>query len=103
MRNDRAAQRGKPLDADCYKAKRVTNEYGLNDNRIFCCGLIDSMTEEYLPKCQECGAFIDNAKRPEEEEKKLCSFDGVPCHKKCIYFNTCTRNPYRYDQKGAQP
>lgn len=36
-------------------------------------------------------------------EQKPCGFEDKPCIRKCIHFNTCTRNPYRYDQKGGQP
>lgn len=93
MRNDRAAQRGKPLDADCYKAKISKHEFGMGDNRCFCCGLIDCMTEEYLRKCNECGAFAYNAK------PLHCAFEERLCTVQCIYYNTCTRNPYRYDQR----
>lgn len=59
---DRATLRGKPLDKDCYKAQRSRHEYGLKDDRVFCYGLINSMTDEYLSKCKECMAFINNAK-----------------------------------------
>lgn len=50
-----------------------------------------------------------NHERLAAEEKasidrgKPCGFEDKPCVRKCIYFNTCTRNPYRYDQKGVQP
>ena len=58
----RAEMRGKKLDDDCVKAKICSNEFGLNDNRCFCYGLIDCSTESYLEKCIDCGAFVDNAK-----------------------------------------
>lgn len=62
MAIDRAILRGKPLDKDCKKANISKHEYGMSDDRHFCYGLIDCMNEEYLPKCIECGAFVDNAK-----------------------------------------
>ena len=46
----RAAQRGKPLDDDCRKANISTHEYGMSDERKFCYGLMDCMTEELLDK-----------------------------------------------------
>ena len=61
MRN-RAIQRGKPLDKDCYGCHTTTGEYGKNDDRVFCYGLQDRRTDEPLPKCEECGAFVWNAK-----------------------------------------
>ncbi|MEG1562187.1 MAG: hypothetical protein RR365_00840 [Bacteroides sp.] len=65
----RSAMRGKPLDSDCKKAHTSTHEYGLDDTRVFCYGLIDLMNDEALPKCRECGAFAFNAKPMEEDEK----------------------------------
>ena len=59
---NRAILRGKKLDADCKKASITINEYGPQDNRLFCYGLVDCSTESYLEKCINCGAFIDNAK-----------------------------------------
>ena len=52
---------GKPLDKDCKTARTTTHEYGIKDDRTFCFGLIDLMTDEYLKKCKECRAFVDNA------------------------------------------
>ncbi len=62
MRYDRAMQRGKPLDDDCKIAKISKYEFGMNDNRCFCYGLMDRVTEELLQKCRECGAYCLNAK-----------------------------------------
>ena len=42
--------RGKPLDKDCKIAKISTNEYGPEDNRKYCYGLIEMSTEETLEK-----------------------------------------------------
>lgn len=53
--------RGKPLNSDCYMAHISKFEGGPDDDRHFCYGLIDRMTEDYLPKCRECGAFAHNA------------------------------------------
>ena len=60
--------RGKPLDEDCVTARQSSHEYGENDNRVFCYGLIDSMNDEYLAKCKVCGAFVNNAKSLEVAE-----------------------------------
>lgn len=41
-------------------------------------------------------------KQPEEQreqEEKPCGFEEKPCTRKCIHYNTCTRNPYRYGRK----
>jgi len=46
---------------------------------------------------------IGRAIAQEEAREKPCGFEDKPCERKCIYYNTCTRNPYRYDQKGVQP
>lgn len=54
--------RGINLDNDCKKAKIATKQYGINDNRCFCYGLIDCSTESYLEKCIICNAFVDNSK-----------------------------------------
>ena len=59
---NRAILRGEKLDDDCKKANTTINEYGPQDNRCFCYGLMDCSTESYLEKCINCGAFIDNAK-----------------------------------------
>ena len=59
---NRARLRGKPLDEDCKSTNRTTGEFGNDDRRVFCYGLIDAMTDEYLTKCKECGAFVYNAK-----------------------------------------
>lgn len=65
----RAKLRGAPLDENCKKAKISKNEYGPEDNRYFCYGLIDCKNDEYLDKCRECKAFVDNAKPFEEMEE----------------------------------
>lgn len=67
MKIDRAKLRGKPLDKDCRLARTSSHEYGLQDNRIFCYGLIRPWSDEYLDKCRTCGAFVDNAKPLESE------------------------------------
>lgn len=69
----RAQLRGKPLDKDCYKARVSTHEYGANDNRKFCYGLIDLRTDELCKECQSCKANVMNAQalkwRDEDDEK----------------------------------
>lgn len=57
----RAAQRGKPLEWFCKSASVSRNEFGENDPRCFCYGLMDAMTDDYFEECIKCGAFVDNA------------------------------------------
>lgn len=64
---NRAKLRGRPLDSDCKRANRSIGEYGDDDRRVFCYGIIDVMNDEYLAKCKECGAFVYNAKPLEVE------------------------------------
>ena len=66
-RQSRAALRGKPLDDDCKKAHTTTNEYGPNDNRVFCYGLEDARYDELLDKCRNCPAHWSNAEPPRED------------------------------------
>ena len=66
----RGTLRGKSLDSDCYKARTSSNEYGAEDNRVFCYGLMDCMTEEMLNKCRECKANVINAEPPKGAEKE---------------------------------
>ena len=57
----RAKLRGKPLDSDCKKAHRTTHECGMKDNRVYCYGLCEDMSDwKIQKKCRECGAYIDN-------------------------------------------
>lgn len=63
----RAIMRGKKLDSYCYKSKAIYNEYGPNDNRIFCWGLNDARTDEPIKECEQCKAFVYNAKPLDEE------------------------------------
>lgn len=67
-RVSRAQLRGKPLDKDCYGCNISKNEYGPNDNRCFCYGLVDPGGDS-IDKCRGCGAFADNAKAPRRDEK----------------------------------
>ena len=60
----RSKLRNKPLDYDCKKANTTTHEYGQEDNRVYCLGICDSMTDETLEKCKICGAFVENATEP---------------------------------------
>lgn len=48
----RAKIRGKKLDEDCKRACTSTNEYGSDDDRVFCYGLIDCSTDELIEKCK---------------------------------------------------
>ncbi|MDQ0204097.1 hypothetical protein [Pectinatus haikarae] len=57
----RAVMRGKSLDADCKRAKISRYEYGPNDNRCFCYGLIDLRTDCLIDKCIQCSAYACNA------------------------------------------
>ena len=58
----RARLRGKPLDSDCKKGHKTTHIYGTKDNRVFCWGLYDDMSDwKIRKKCRECGAYVDNA------------------------------------------
>lgn len=66
---NRAILRGKPLDRDCISANTTTGEFGNDDRRVFCYGLIDTMTDEYLMKCKKCGAFVYNAKPLEVDDE----------------------------------
>lgn len=58
--------RGKPLDHDCYNARISRYEYGPDDPRVFCYGLIDMMNDELIDKCRKCAAHVDNIKPIEE-------------------------------------
>ncbi len=63
--------RGEPLYWFCNRAKTTTHEYGQHDNRVFCHGFIDCITDELCETCAECKAHVRNAE-PIEEVK-----DGV--------------------------
>ena len=58
---NRAKLRGKPLDSDCKQAHRTTHECGMKDDRVYCYGLLEGMSEwQIKEKCRKCGAYIDN-------------------------------------------
>lgn len=61
-KNTRADLRGKPLDKECYRAYTTTQEYGPDDDRTLCYGMMDDMTDDYLHECLVCGALVWNAK-----------------------------------------
>lgn len=65
----RAKLRGCKLDEACKQANTTTNEYGLDDNRVFCHGLYNCRTDEIIEKCLHCKAFVYNAK-PLVKEKQ---------------------------------
>lgn len=60
---DRARLRKKPLLDMCKNRPDIIcrNEYGEDDNRQFCRGFVDKMTDEYLTECRNCGAWVYNA------------------------------------------
>ena len=64
----RAKLRGKKLDEDCKRAYTTTNEYGSDDDRVFCYGLVDCSTDDLIEKCRNCKALAYNA-TPMEERK----------------------------------
>lgn len=66
----RAKLRGKKLDADCKRACTSTNEYGPDDDRVFCYGLISYSTDELIEKCKNCKALAYNATPPEGKNEK---------------------------------
>ena len=37
--------RGKPLNNDCKQAHRTTHEYGIKDDRVYCYGLYEDMSD----------------------------------------------------------
>lgn len=65
----RAKLRGKELDKDCKTAHTTSHEYGLDDDRVFCYGLVDYSTDELIEKCKNCKALAYNATPPQEERK----------------------------------
>lgn len=68
-RISRAQLRGEPLLSMCRKARTTTHEYGMRDNRVFCMGLIDGMTDDVEEKCLDCKAYVFNAEPPKEDEE----------------------------------
>lgn len=65
----RAKLRGKKLDKDCKRAYTSSHEYGSDDDRVFCYGLVDHSTDELIEKCQNCKALVWNAAPPEEKNE----------------------------------
>ena len=58
----RAKLKCKPLDRDCMRANKTTHEYGIKDDRVYCYGLYEDMSDwEIRKKCRKCGAYVDNA------------------------------------------
>ena len=57
----RAKIRGKKLDEDCKRAHTSPNEYGPDDNRVFCYGLVSYSNDELIEKCRNCKALAYNA------------------------------------------
>ncbi len=58
--------RGKKLDEDCKRCYTSSHEYGSDDDRVFCYGLVDYSTDELIEKCKNCKALVWNAAPPEE-------------------------------------
>ena len=54
----RAKLRGKKLDEDCKSCCTSSHEYGLDDDRVFCYGLVDYSTDEIIEKCKNCKARV---------------------------------------------
>lgn len=66
---NRAKLRGKKLDEDCKSCYTSSHEYGLDDDRVFCYGIVDYSTDELIEKCKICKALVWNATPPQEERK----------------------------------
>lgn len=59
---NREKLRGKPLLIDCMMAHTTKYEYGENDDRVFCYGLYEDMSDwKIRDSCRECGVYVDNA------------------------------------------
>lgn len=65
FRKTRAELRGRRLDAACHEARTTKHEFGPDDERVFCYGLLDC-DEVYADECCECGAFVWNALPPDD-------------------------------------
>jgi len=57
---NRSQLRGKKLDKHCIGAKTTTGEYGSEDNRVFCFGLVDLQTDSTAEECKGCKAHVDD-------------------------------------------
>lgn len=69
-RVSRAQLRGAPLEKDCHMAYTTTNEFGSDDNRVFCYGLYEDMADVTLEMCLSCRAYYENAKPYDEFRRK---------------------------------
>lgn len=65
FRKTRAELRGSRLDAACREARTTKHEFGPDDERVFCYGLLDC-DGIYADECCECGAFVWNALPPDD-------------------------------------
>lgn len=63
---NRAKLRGAPLELFCKRAHTTTHEYGQDDDRVFCYGIVNCMNDELLSDCRNCKAHVDNAEPPKE-------------------------------------
>ena len=61
--------RGSPLHRFCVKAHTTRNEFGPDDNRVFCYGVVDMQTDECIEACKRCKAFVSNATPPKEDDE----------------------------------
>ena len=68
--NNRAKMRGEPLEEFCKKADTTTHEYGPDDHRIFCHGLIDPRDGYPCDECRNCGAYVGNARPLEDRTER---------------------------------
>ena len=61
----RAELRGKPLEPECKKANTTTNEYGKDDNRVYCYGLFQNNIHGFgswiADCCRNCKAYVENS------------------------------------------
>ena len=57
----RAKIRGEKLDEDCKRCCTSSHEYGPDDDRVFCYGMVDYSTDEIIEKCKNCKAYVFNA------------------------------------------
>lgn len=64
----RGKQRGKPLEWFCKSATVLKYEFGENDKRCVCLGLINMDNGEILEECIKCGAYAINAKPPKKKD-----------------------------------
>ena len=68
----RAKLRGKPIDSDCMRAHRTTHEYGVKDDRVYCYGLYEDMSDwKIREKCKELKIKFLKSTFPQIFTKKI--------------------------------